>query len=47
MERVRAISWKQDARNDHMHFQFWDGIGKITYEEIAEAARLSGVDYKL
>jgi len=47
VERVRAISWKQDARNDHMHFQFWDGIGKITYEEIAEAARLSGVDYKL
>ena len=46
VDRVRAVSWKTEGLNDHMHFQYWGGKSFITYEEIGEAARLSGVDYK-
>jgi hypothetical protein len=47
VDRVRAISWKTKGLNSHMHFQYWGGDSTITYEEIGEAARLSGVDYGL
>jgi len=47
VDRVRAISWKTEILNDHMHFQFWGGKSFITFEEIAEAARLNGVVYNL
>ena len=37
MERVRAISWKQEGRNDHMHFQFWNGQKSVvTWKEIED-----------
>ena len=48
VDRVRAISWNTtDVNNDHMHFQYWGGNRFITWEEIAEAARLNGVVYNL
>jgi hypothetical protein len=47
VDRVRAISWETEDLNDHMHFQYWGGKSFITFEEIGEAARLSGVDYGL
>ena len=45
VDRVRAISWKTEGLNDHMHFQYWSGKSFITFEEIAEAAKFSGVKY--
>ena len=45
VERVRAISWKTKDHDDHTHFQYWSGGSFITFEEIAEAAKLSGVKY--